>query len=34
MDVALERLRESAATQPEVAAMVDFIGRSTRSLVR
>ena len=34
LETALERLRESAATQPEVAAMVDFIGRSTRSLVR
>ena len=34
LETALERLREAAATQPEVAAMVDFIGRSTRSLVR
>jgi len=34
LETALERLRDAAATQPEVAAMVDFIGRSTRSLVR
>lgn len=34
LETALERLREAAATQPEVAALVDFIGRSTRSLVR
>lgn len=34
LEAALERLREAAATQPEVAAFVDFIGRSTRSLVR
>lgn len=31
---ALEKLRATAATQPEVAVLVDFIGRSTRSLVR
>lgn len=31
---ALEKLRATAATQPEVAMLVDFIGRSTRSLVR
>ncbi|MCP5328826.1 MAG: acyl-ACP--UDP-N-acetylglucosamine O-acyltransferase [Steroidobacteraceae bacterium] len=31
---ALEKLRATAATQPEVAVLVDFIGRSTRSLAR
>jgi len=31
---AVERLRESAASQPELVAFVDFLGRSTRSLVR
>jgi UDP-N-acetylglucosamine acyltransferase len=31
---AVERLRESAATQPELVPFVDFLGRSTRSLVR
>ena len=30
LETALERLREAAATQPEVAAMVDFIGLSAR----
>lgn len=34
LETALERLREAAATQPEVATFVEFIGRSTRSLVR
>jgi len=31
---AVERLRESAATQPELVPFVDFLGHSTRSLVR
>jgi UDP-N-acetylglucosamine acyltransferase len=31
---ALEKLRAAAATQPEIVPFVDFIGRSTRSLVR
>ena len=31
---ALEKLRAAAATQPELAPFVDFIVRSTRSLVR
>jgi UDP-N-acetylglucosamine acyltransferase len=31
---ALERLRAAASSQPEVAAFVEFIARSTRSLVR
>lgn len=31
---ATARLREAAATQPEIAPIVEFIGRSTRSLVR
>ena len=31
---ALTKLKELGATQPEVAALVDFIGRSERSLVR
>jgi UDP-N-acetylglucosamine acyltransferase len=31
---AVERLRESAATQPELVPFVDFLGSSTRSLVR
>jgi UDP-N-acetylglucosamine acyltransferase len=31
---ALAKLKELGATQPEVAALVDFIGRSERSLVR
>ncbi|HEU4623914.1 MAG TPA: acyl-ACP--UDP-N-acetylglucosamine O-acyltransferase [Vicinamibacterales bacterium] len=31
---AVARLKELGATQPEVAALVDFIGRSERSLVR
>jgi UDP-N-acetylglucosamine acyltransferase len=34
LEQALERLREMAATQPEVRGLVDFIGTSTRSLVR
>jgi len=34
LEEALARLREAAATQPEVATFVEFIGRSTRSLVR
>ena len=31
---AIEKLREAAATQPELVPFVEFIGRSTRSLVR
>src|SRR5690606_14845884 len=31
---AVERLQELAATQDEIRILVDFIGRSTRSLVR
>ena len=31
---AVTKLKELGATQPEVAALVDFIGRSERSLVR
>jgi UDP-N-acetylglucosamine acyltransferase len=31
---AVAKLKELGATQPEVAALVDFIGRSERSLVR
>jgi UDP-N-acetylglucosamine acyltransferase len=31
---AVARLRELGKTQPEVAALVDFIGRSERSLIR
>lgn len=31
---ALEKLRAAAATQPEIVPFVEFIGRSTRSLVR
>jgi UDP-N-acetylglucosamine acyltransferase len=31
---AVEQLRASAATQPELVPFVDFLGRSTRSLVR
>ncbi len=34
LEEALAKLREAAATQPEVATFVEFIGRSTRSLVR
>jgi UDP-N-acetylglucosamine acyltransferase len=34
LEPALERLREMASTQPEVRDLVDFIGTSTRSLVR
>jgi UDP-N-acetylglucosamine acyltransferase len=34
LDEATARLREAAATQPEIAPIVEFIGRSTRSLVR
>jgi UDP-N-acetylglucosamine acyltransferase len=34
LDDALAKLREAAATQPEVQPMVDFIGRSTRSIIR
>jgi UDP-N-acetylglucosamine acyltransferase len=31
---AVPRLEEAAKTQPELRIFVDFIGRSTRSLVR
>jgi UDP-N-acetylglucosamine acyltransferase len=31
---AVERLREAAASQPELVPFVDFLGHSTRSLVR
>jgi UDP-N-acetylglucosamine acyltransferase len=31
---AVKKLKELAATQPEVATLVDFIGRSERSLIR
>ena len=31
---ALEKMQPMAATQPEIQAFVDFIGRSTRSIVR
>jgi UDP-N-acetylglucosamine acyltransferase len=34
LEEAVVRLREAAATQPEIAPFVEFIGRSTRSLVR
>ena len=34
LEQALSQLRERAATQPEVRDLVDFIGTSTRSLVR
>jgi UDP-N-acetylglucosamine acyltransferase len=34
LEEATTRLREAAATQPEIAPLVEFIGRSTRSLVR
>ena len=34
LEEALAKLREAAATQPEVATFVEFIGRSTRSLIR
>ncbi len=34
LDEATQRLREAAASQPEIAPFVEFIGRSTRSLVR
>jgi hypothetical protein len=30
----VEKLRAAAASQPELVPFVDFIGRSTRSLVR
>jgi UDP-N-acetylglucosamine acyltransferase len=34
LEEAVTRLREAAATQPEIVPFVEFIGRSTRSLVR
>ena len=34
LEEAMTRLREAAATQPEIVPFVEFIGRSTRSLVR
>ena len=34
LEEAVTRLREAAATQPEIGPFVEFIGRSTRSLVR
>ena len=34
LEAAVARLKEAAATQPEIAPFVEFIGRSTRSLVR
>jgi UDP-N-acetylglucosamine acyltransferase len=34
LDEAVARLKEAAATQPEVGELVDFIATSTRSLVR
>ena len=34
LEAAVAKLRELAATAPEVAALVEFIGTSTRSLVR
>ena len=34
LEEAVKRLREAAATQPEIVPFVEFIGRSTRSLVR
>jgi UDP-N-acetylglucosamine acyltransferase len=34
LDDALVRLREAATTQPEIQPMIDFIGRSTRSIIR
>jgi UDP-N-acetylglucosamine acyltransferase len=34
LDDALAELRKMAETQPEIQPMIDFIGRSTRSLVR
>ena len=34
LEEAVTRLKEAAATQPEIAPFVEFIGRSTRSLVR
>jgi UDP-N-acetylglucosamine acyltransferase len=34
LEEAVTRLREAAATQPEILPFVEFIGRSTRSLVR
>jgi UDP-N-acetylglucosamine acyltransferase len=34
LETAIERLREAAATQPEIVPFVEFIGRSTRSLIR
>lgn len=34
LEEAVTRLREVAATQPEIVPFVEFIGRSTRSLVR
>ena len=34
LEEAVMRLREAAATQPEIVPFVEFIGRSTRSLVR
>jgi UDP-N-acetylglucosamine acyltransferase len=34
LEEAVQRLREAAATQPEIVPFVEFIGRSTRSLVR
>jgi len=34
LETAIERLREAAATQPEIVPFVEFMGRSTRSLIR
>ena len=34
LNAALERMRELAAVHPEIRAFVDFIGSSTRSIVR
>ena len=34
LETAIGRLREAAATQPELVPFVEFIGRSTRSLIR
>jgi UDP-N-acetylglucosamine acyltransferase len=34
LEEAVTRLREAAVTQPEIVPFVEFIGRSTRSLVR
>lgn len=34
LETAIERLRVAAATQPELVPFVEFIGRSTRSLIR